>query len=158
VLEESDLRAGLREGGQVLGAFIIARADDDFVIYMRASWGRGRGFRIVRTWRGASGDRSFKNLHSAWCFIRKFDFRGHVMVYPVGDVELRQFVGVVPHDLGISPGGSNGRAAISDPPDPMQPPAMVAAPDSVEPANSARPARNAAAISPISAGPPTASR
>lgn len=99
VFEEADLRAGLKEGGHVLGAFIVARSDDEFVIYLRCNWIRGRGFRIIRTWRGASGDRSFKNLQSAWCFIRKFDFLGRVTVYPVGDFELRQFVGVAAQDL-----------------------------------------------------------
>ncbi len=99
VFEEADLRAGLKEGGHVLGAFIVARGEDEFVIYLRCNWIRGRGFRIIRTWRGASGDRSFKNLQSAWCFIRKFDFLGRVTVYPVGDFELRQFVGVASQDL-----------------------------------------------------------
>ena len=99
VFEEADLRAGLKDGGQVLGAFIVARSEDEFVIYLRCNWIRGRGFRIIRTWRGASGDRSFKNLQSAWCFIRKFDFLGRVTVYPVGDLELRQFVGVTAQDL-----------------------------------------------------------
>ncbi len=103
--EEADLRAGLRDGGLVLGAFIVARSPEEFVIYLRCNWIRGRGFRIVRTYRGASGDRSFKNLQSAWCFIRKFDFLGRVTVYPTGDLELRQFVGVAGYDLGE--GGAN---------------------------------------------------
>lgn len=101
--EESDLRSGLKDGGQVLGAFIVARGDDEFAVYLRCNWIRGRGFRIIRTWRGASGDRKFKNLQSAWEFIRKFDFLGRVMVYPVGDPELRGFVGVSPRDLGGTP-------------------------------------------------------
>ncbi len=103
VFEESDLRAGIGDGGAVLGAFIVARSEEEFVVYMRANWGRGRGFRIIRTWRGMSGDRTFKNLQSAWCFIRKFDFSGRVTVYPAGDTELRQFVGVISPDLEPSP-------------------------------------------------------
>jgi hypothetical protein len=99
VFEESDLRAGLNAGGHVLGAFIAARAEDEFVIYLRPSWGRGRGFRILRTWRGVSGDRSFKNLQTVWSFVRKFGFLGRVTVYPAGDVELRQFVGIFEQDL-----------------------------------------------------------
>jgi hypothetical protein len=98
--EEADLRSALKEGGQVLGAFIVARSEEEFVIYLRCNWIQGRGFRIVRTWRGLSGDRSFKNMQSAWFFIRKFNFRGRVTVYPAGDPELRQFVGVSPCDLG----------------------------------------------------------
>ena len=102
--EESDLRAGIKDGGQILGAFIVARSEEEFVIYMRPSWGRGRGFKIVRTWRGASGDRSFKNLQSAWLFVRKFSFSGQVMVYPAGDLDLRGFVGVDTRDLGGAAG------------------------------------------------------
>jgi hypothetical protein len=100
VFEEADLRSGLRDGGQVLGAFIVARSEEDFVIYLRCNWIRGRGFRIIRTWRGSSGDRTFKNLQSAWGFVRKFHFLGRVTIYPAGDPELRQFVGVSPKDLG----------------------------------------------------------
>jgi hypothetical protein len=97
--EEADLRSGLKAGGLVLGAFIVARSEDDFVIYLRCNWIRGRGFRIIRSWRGSSGDRNFKNLQSAWSFVRKFHFLGRVTVYPAGDPELRQFVGVSPTDL-----------------------------------------------------------
>ncbi len=97
--EEADLRAGMREGGQILGAFIVARTEEEFVIYLRPSWGRGRGFNIVRTWRGLSGDRSFKKLQSAWLFVRKFSFSGQVMIYPSGDAELRGFAGVAAQDL-----------------------------------------------------------
>ena len=100
--EEADLRSGLKDGGQVLGAFVVARSEEDFVIYLRCNWIRGRGFRIIRTWRGSSGDRTFKNLQSAWGFVRKFNFLGRVTVYPAGDPELRQFVGVSPKDLGES--------------------------------------------------------
>jgi hypothetical protein len=99
VFEEADIRSGLKDGGQVLGAFIVARSEEEFVVYMRCNWIRGRGFRIIRSWRGLAGDRTFKHLQSAWGFIRKFNFLGRVTVYPAGDVELRQFVGVAPQDL-----------------------------------------------------------
>jgi hypothetical protein len=115
VFEEADIRSGLKDGGQVLGAFIVARSEEEFVVYMRCNWIRGRGFRIIRSWRGLSGDRTFKHLQSAWGFIRKFDFLGRVTVYPAGDVELRQFVGVVPQDLGESEGPA-GPAAEGEPP------------------------------------------
>jgi hypothetical protein len=101
--EESDLRSGLKDGGHVLGAFIVARGEDEFVVYLRCNWIRGRGFRIIRSWRGSSGDRTFRNLQSAWGFVRKFNFLGRVTVYPVGDPELRGFTGVSPRDLGGSP-------------------------------------------------------
>jgi hypothetical protein len=99
---EADLRSAFNNGGQVLGAFIVARTEDAFVIYMRGNWIRGRGFRIIRTWRGSSGARTFRNLQSAWFFIRKFNFLGRVMVYPAGDPDLRQFAGVVAEDLAES--------------------------------------------------------
>jgi hypothetical protein len=114
--EEADLRAGLKDGGQVLGAFIVARGEEEFVIYLRCNWIRGRGFRIIRTWRGSSGDRTFRNLQSAWGFVRKFDFLGRVTVYPVGDLELRQFVGVSPKDLGDSASMAGAAAAGFAPP------------------------------------------
>ena len=102
VFEEADLRAGLKDGGVILGAFIVARSEEEFVVYMRSNWIRGRGFRIIRTWRGVSGDRTFKNLELAWLFVRKFNFLGQVTIYPAGDPDLRQFVGISPRDLGES--------------------------------------------------------
>ena len=60
---------------------------------------RARGNRGRSGGRGLSGDRTFKHLQSAWAFIRKFHFLGRVTIYPAGDVELRQFVGVAPRDL-----------------------------------------------------------
>jgi hypothetical protein len=117
--EEADLRAGLKDGGQVLGAFIVARSEEKFVIYLRCNWIRGRGFRIIRTWRGSSGDRAFKNLQSAWTFVRKFNFLGRVTVYPAGDPELRQFVGVSPKDLGDSANMAGAAAVAGCAPPPL---------------------------------------
>jgi len=112
--EEADLRAGLKDGGQVLGAFIVARSEDEFVVYMRSNWIRGRGFHIIRSWRGLSGDRTFKHLQSAWAFIRKFHFLGRVTIYPAGDVELRQFVGVAQEDL-VASARMDGAAGLEVP-------------------------------------------
>ena len=117
--EEADLRSGLKDGGQVLGAFIVARSEEDFVIYLRCNWIRGRGFRIIRTWRGSSGDRTFKNLQSAWGFVRKFNFLGRVTVYPAGDPELRQFVGVSAKDLGESVRMVRAVAGVDSAPPPL---------------------------------------
>jgi hypothetical protein len=99
VFEEADIRMGLKDGGEILGAFIVARSDEDLVVYLRGSWVHGRGFRIIRSYRGWTGDRSFKKLDSAWAFIKKFGYAGHVTIYPVGDPKLRQFMGVAPQDL-----------------------------------------------------------
>ena len=100
VFEAADLRKGLKEGGQLLGAFIVARTADEFVVYVRVNWIRGRGFRLIRTWRNTAGDRTFKHLDSAWRFVRSFDYFGRITVYPTGDPELHQFAGVAPEDLG----------------------------------------------------------
>ena len=100
--EEPDLRLGLKDGGQEVGAFSVARGGEEFAIHVRCKWARGRGFRIIRIWSGSSGDKIFRNPQSAWRFVRKFDFHGRVTVYPAGDLELRQFVGVSPNDLGES--------------------------------------------------------
>jgi len=100
VFEAADLRKGLKEGGQLLGAFIVVRAPEEFVVYVRVNWIRGRGFRLIRTWRGTAGDRTFKLLDSAWRFVRSFDYFGRITVYPTGDPELQQFAGVAAEDLG----------------------------------------------------------
>lgn len=100
--EEPDLRLGLKDGGQEVGAFSVARGGEEFAIHVRYKWARGRCFRIIRIWSGSSGDKTFRNPQSAWRFVRKFDFHGRVTVYPAGDPEFRQFVGVSPNDLGES--------------------------------------------------------
>ena len=106
--EESDLRAAFKAGGKVLGAFIVARSENTFAVYVRGDWGRKRGFRILRTWRGASGDRTFKNLHSALRFVRQLGWAGRMTIYPISDPELAAFVGVQEQDMAI------GRTAVSD--------------------------------------------
>jgi hypothetical protein len=100
--EEAGLRLGLKDGQQVAGAFIVVRGEEEFIIHMRHDWIWGPGFRIIRTWCGSSSDRTFRNPQSAWGIVRKFDFLGRVTVYPAGDPELREFVGVSPNDLGES--------------------------------------------------------
>ena len=97
--EEADLRSGLKAGGAILGAFIVERpAKPECVVYIRSDWIRGRGFRIVRTWRNLEGDRVFKSFDTAVRFIRKY-YAGRFMVYPQGDRELSDFAGVVHEDL-----------------------------------------------------------
>ncbi len=100
VFEEADIRMGLQDGGEILGAFIVARSDENLVVYVRGSWVHGRGFRIIRSYRGSTGDRKFKKLDSAWSFIKKFGYDGHITIYPSGDPKLQQFMGVAPEDLG----------------------------------------------------------
>ena len=107
--EEADLRAGLNKGGAVVGAFIVERtASKGFVVYLRTDWVRGRGFRLIQTWRAHQGDRLFKSVDVALRFIRRYGFTGRVTIYPAGDPELRLFAGVSPTD---NPGGDR----ISEP-------------------------------------------
>ncbi len=98
-LEESHLRAGIAAGGQVLGAFIVIRGEAEIVVYLRCSWLHGRGFKIIKSYRSHSGDRTFRRLDTAWNFTREFGLAGAVMVYPSGDPDLAAFAGVVPRDL-----------------------------------------------------------
>jgi hypothetical protein len=98
--EESDLRGGLKDGGVILGAFIVARGPEQFVLYMRGSWVKNRAYRIIRTWRGKGGDRVFRSLDVAYGFIHRFGFTGRLSVYPACDSELRQFRGLLPEDVG----------------------------------------------------------
>jgi hypothetical protein len=93
--EEADLRLGLKQGGTVLGSFIVELPDcAGFVVYMRTDWIRGRGFRIVQTWRGRGGERTFRSLDVALRFIRKYGFAGKITIYPAGDRDLFQFAGL----------------------------------------------------------------
>jgi hypothetical protein len=100
--EEADLRAGFEAGGRLLGAFIVARDEKDFVVYVRPDWVHGRGFRIIRKWR-RFGDRTFRRLDSALDFIRQAGWPGRVMIYPAGDEGLAAFAGVSPRDLVAAP-------------------------------------------------------
>ncbi len=102
-LEEAQIRTARQEGGVVVGAFIVVRGNADYVVYLRPSWTRGRGFRIITTWRGQQGDKVWKSFDVAMRWIRKHAFSGRVTIYPVGDPELRTFLGVQPQDLGESP-------------------------------------------------------
>ena len=99
VYEKADLHAGIRNGGRVLSAFVVERGATIFVVYMRGNWVRGRGFRIIRSWRGLAGDRTFKHAGAALGFIRSFGVQGRVTIYPAGDSRLRLFVGVLARDL-----------------------------------------------------------
>jgi hypothetical protein len=91
---------GLKDGGEIVGAFIVVRSNKEHVVYMRGSWVLGRAFRLIHYYRGWAGHRSFKKLESAWAYIQKFGYTGHVTVYHAGDPRLRRFTGVAPQDLG----------------------------------------------------------
>ena len=99
-LQEGEVRTGLREGGQVLGFFIVERLDGDcseYVAYIRVSW--TRGFRILRTWRDKA-DREYRNLSLLYQLSRDFGYAAPVTVYRAGCAELLRFRGVLPRDSG----------------------------------------------------------
>jgi hypothetical protein len=96
--EEADLQSSIRLGGTVAGALVVERRPGAYVVYLRASWIRGRAYGVLRTWRGHGGDRVFKSLDVVFRFVRRFGFTGRVTVYPAGDPELAQFSGVLPED------------------------------------------------------------
>ena len=110
-LEEAELRAGLKQGGAVLGAFIVERQGGGYAVYLRTDWIRGRKFRVVQTWRSREGDRIFKSVDVAMRFIRRFDFCGRVTIYPEGDRELAQFAGLGSADGARDAPGPDGPAA-----------------------------------------------
>jgi hypothetical protein len=99
VFEKADIRKALEGGGEILGAFVVARSDDDLVVYIQASWVHDRGSRIIRTYRGWAGDRSFKKLDSAWSFVKKYGYARDFTIYPAGNPKLQQLVGVATKDL-----------------------------------------------------------
>jgi hypothetical protein len=110
--EEADLQVSIRQGGSVVGALVVERRAREYVVYLRASWMRGRAYGVLRTWRGHGGDRVFKSLDVAFRFVRRFGFMGRITVYPAGDPELRQFAGVLAEDqLGPGSGVEHGTEA-----------------------------------------------
>lgn len=107
-LQEGEVRAGLREGGQVLGFVIVERPGDgcpEYVAYIRVSW--TRGFRILRTWRDKA-DREYRNLSLLYQLSRDFGYTAPVTVYRAGCAELLRFRGVLARD-----GGSKQRSEPS---------------------------------------------
>lgn len=104
--ELADIKAGLRDGGKILGVFIVARPDSDegpvFVVYFRTDWTQSRTFRILSRFR-TEGVRTYKNLGSLYKTIRSIGYDGRITIYPSGDNALHTFVGVLPEDLGDHP-------------------------------------------------------
>ena len=105
--EEADIRAGLREGGSVLSAFIVARPagawnDTEYVAYLRTSW--RRGYHILQTRRKRSEKIYMGNGlgRLAWLLRKEFGFRAPIMLYEAGCGALQRFTGLRPLDRGRS--------------------------------------------------------
>ena len=87
-IEPGDIAKHRKKGGEVLGALIVERADGRHVIYVRVSWTRGRAYRLLGTWRGKGGDRSFLHLESAVRLIRRMGINSKICLYREDDPEL----------------------------------------------------------------------
>lgn len=98
-LQEGDIQAGLKDGGQISGSFIVERKSADgpaYVVYFRTSW--KRGFHALRTYRDRS-DRVYRDLGRLLRLIRdEFKFQGPVTIFVAGDPELRRFRALLPQD------------------------------------------------------------
>lgn len=120
--EEADIRAGLREGGSILSAFIVARPagawnDIEYVAYLRTSW--RRGYHILQTRR----KRSEKIYMGAglgrlvWLLRQEFGFLAPLTLYEAGNDALQRFVGLRPLDRGrLEENAGPPRAAPAKPP------------------------------------------
>lgn len=97
-LEEAVIRAHLADGGAIVGAFVVARSEREFALYLRPSWVRGRGYIPLSAWRKRT-DRSLRSMDGVLRWLRRFGFVGRVTIYPVGDPDLRQFSGLRACDL-----------------------------------------------------------
>jgi hypothetical protein len=98
--QEADIKAGLRDGGAVVGVFVVARAEPrrvGFVAYIRADW--ARGFRPLRTFRDRS-DRIFRSLDKLVGLLRDdFHYSGEITLFVAGDESLRRFRALLPTDM-----------------------------------------------------------
>lgn len=138
--EEADIRAGLREGGSILSAFIVGRPaaaqnDVEYVVYLRTSW--RRGYHILQTRRKRS-DKIYMSTglgRLVWLLRREFGFRDPLTLYEAGSNTLQRFVGLRALDRGRSQDDGPPRAAPAKPPWewPVRYPADDAGPKPVDP-------------------------
>jgi len=120
--EEADIRAGLREGGSILSAFIVARlasvrSDVEYVAYLRTSW--RRGYHILQTRRKRT-DKIYMGAglgRLVWLLRQEFGFRAPLTLYEAGGDALQRFVGLRSLDRSRSDQDDGPpRAAPSKPP------------------------------------------
>lgn len=119
--EEADIRAGLREGGSILSAFIISRPaavqnDAEYVVYLRTSW--RRGYHILQTRRKRS-ERIYMATglgRLVWMLRHELGFWAPLTLYEAGDDALQRFVGLRSIDHGRPQDAGPPRAAPPKPP------------------------------------------
>ncbi len=124
--EEADIRAGLRDGGSILQAFIVMRptaSDDDavdaeYVCYIRTNW--RRGYKILQVFRH-KGDKIYMGSgvgRLIWLLRKGFNYKGPLVLYDAGSEDVQRFAGLRPIDSGQPPKEESGpaRAAPDKPP------------------------------------------
>jgi len=127
--EFADIKAGLAQGGKILGIFIVSRrtADDDgYVAYLRTDF--GRGFLPFKSFRGKT-ERVYRSVDSLLGLIRDdFGYAGEISIYLAGDEALLRFRTLLPADRlapakgdGQSPAGLSDNAKRPDKPAPSGP-------------------------------------
>ena len=99
-VQESDVHAGISEGGRISSAFVVSRETDngrEFMAYIQPSW--LKYYAPLRTWRARS-ERTYRDLGRLFSLLRDdFDFKGPITVYLRGDPALRRKRGVQAEDL-----------------------------------------------------------
>jgi hypothetical protein len=99
--ESADIKAGLAEGGRILGIFIVSRRTAvgvGHVAYFRTDF--GRGFLPFKSFRGKS-ERIYKSVDSLLSLIRDdFGYTGEISIFLAGDKALRRFKTLLPAERG----------------------------------------------------------
>jgi hypothetical protein len=99
--ESADIKAGLAEGGRILGIFIVSRQTAvgvGHVAYFRTDF--GRGFLPFKSFRGKS-ERIYKSVDSLLGLIRDdFGYTGEISIFLAGDKALRRFKTLLPAERG----------------------------------------------------------
>ena len=99
-VQETELRAGFRDGGRIRGFLVVMRTGDgatEYAVYVNPSW--SRGYRILRTWRDKA-DRTFRSLDNLFNLPAALGWNASITVYPAGSPDLRRFRGVQVRDGG----------------------------------------------------------
>lgn len=108
-----EIREGLKAGGAVQSAFIVARLGADpertsFVAYVRVSW--RVGYHMLQAFRGRA-DRVYSNLgRLVYLLAVEFGTPPPIQVYTAGCDRLRRFKNLHPQDQG-------GAASAEAPPE-----------------------------------------